>query len=298
MPPGIALAKQGRKIARSSVERIVLAAADLDARGEALQVARCLSKAFSSGLREPSPMPLGTPEDPHSALGIVSGLGPCPVALAAYTAIADTSSAERVIGCVLGAILDDEVVDRYGLAPFAAMPAVSDCSGSRADPRHALKVLPLCGAERTRVQGMSADRRQADAHRGRTEPQAIATGGHSERPATASRTRCPAHSDPVNRIRDRHAPAVQIMNLRQQHIVMISLSSYPLRHRGSPLRSLTAERSRSLGENHHRSITGCTGPDERCTLTFTRFLESDGGEQSSVYASCNEEKAGEVPGGE
>lgn len=107
-------------MARSSVERIVLAAADLDARGEALQIARCLSKAFSSGLWETSPMPLGTPEDPHSALGIVSGLGPCPVALAAYTAIADASRAERVIGCVLGAILDDEVIDRYGLAPFSA----------------------------------------------------------------------------------------------------------------------------------------------------------------------------------
>lgn len=115
------VAKQGRNMARSSVERIVLAAPDFDARGEALQIARCLSKAFSSGLWEASPMPLGSPEDPHSALGIVSSLGSCPLALAAYRSGADASRPQEAIGCVLGAVLNDEVIARYGLAPFRAI---------------------------------------------------------------------------------------------------------------------------------------------------------------------------------
>jgi len=108
-------------MARSSAERIVLAAPDFDARGEALQIARCLSKAFSSGLWEASPMPLGSPEDPNSALGIVNGLGSCPLALAAYRSGADAPRSREAIGCVLGAVLNDEVIARYGLAPFSAM---------------------------------------------------------------------------------------------------------------------------------------------------------------------------------
>jgi len=138
-------------MARSSAERIVLAAPDFDARGEALQIARCLSKAFSSGLWEASPMPLGSPEDPHSALGIVNGLGSCPLALAAYRSGADASRSQEAIGCVLGTVLDDEVITRYGLAPFRAI------SGDA--------LLAFIGivpeAQKTRVNGRGGDETDA-----------------------------------------------------------------------------------------------------------------------------------------
>lgn len=108
--------------ARFALERVGLFAPDLGAAGAALEIATCLSKAFSSGLWTASPMPIGPLEDPDSALGVVNGLGPRPVALAARTRAEGGGHAGELIGCVLGAVLDDEVIARYGLGPFSAAP--------------------------------------------------------------------------------------------------------------------------------------------------------------------------------
>lgn len=83
--------------------------------GDAL--ARCLSEAFSSGLWRDTPMPLGHPDDPTSARGIIGGLGPDPLAVAAMP-----RQEARVIGCVLGCVMDERVVQGYGLGDYGAQP--------------------------------------------------------------------------------------------------------------------------------------------------------------------------------
>jgi hypothetical protein len=105
---------------RSSFERVTLFTPEIRAGATALEVATCLSRAFSSGSWATSPMPIGSHDDSNSALGIVNGLGARPVNLAARAIVADGSSKGAVVGCVLGAILDDEVIARYGLASFSA----------------------------------------------------------------------------------------------------------------------------------------------------------------------------------
>ncbi len=63
----------------SRPDQIFLTAPGLGERERVREVANCLSRAFSSGLWETSPMPLGPPEDSNSALGIIDGLGSSPV---------------------------------------------------------------------------------------------------------------------------------------------------------------------------------------------------------------------------
>ncbi|MDF2231745.1 hypothetical protein P2H44_04200 [Albimonas sp. CAU 1670] len=77
--------------------------------------ARCLAEAFSSGLWRSAPMPLGTADDPHSARGVVAGLGPGIVALAARE-----GDGGPVLGCVVGAALDAGMIEGYGLATHGA----------------------------------------------------------------------------------------------------------------------------------------------------------------------------------
>lgn len=60
-------------------------------------------------------MPIGNEDDPHSALGVLRGLGEQPQVL---IACADG----EVLGCVLGAALDGPRIEAYGLAPFGAQP--------------------------------------------------------------------------------------------------------------------------------------------------------------------------------
>lgn len=120
--PGTYAGKPRAESARFALERVEVFAPDLGAPGAALEVATCLSKAFSSGLWAASPMPTGPLEDPDSALGVVNGLGPCPIALAARTRAADGEHAGALIGCVLGTVLDEDVIARYGLSPFSAAP--------------------------------------------------------------------------------------------------------------------------------------------------------------------------------
>lgn len=84
--------------------------------GEA--TARCLSAAFSSGEWARTPMPLGDESDPHSAQGIIAQLGTRAQVLIAND-IGDGHS-RNVLACVLGAVLDEELVDAYGLDAYGA----------------------------------------------------------------------------------------------------------------------------------------------------------------------------------
>lgn len=62
-------------------------------------------------------MPIGAKDDPASAIGIISGLGPRPIAIAARPA-QDT----YVIGCVIGCIMDAHEIDSYRLWSYGAVP--------------------------------------------------------------------------------------------------------------------------------------------------------------------------------
>lgn len=81
----------------------------------------CLVTAFSSGVWGQTPMPVGAPDDPGSALGVINSLSPAPVVLAAYKHSSPVHI-EEVVGCVLGAILDHTMIEMYGLEPYAAVP--------------------------------------------------------------------------------------------------------------------------------------------------------------------------------
>lgn len=80
--------------------------------------ARCLATAFSSGEWAPTPMPLGDGSDPHSACGIIAQLGKQAQTLVAND-IGDDHG-PKVIGCVLGAVLDRTLVEAYGLGSYGA----------------------------------------------------------------------------------------------------------------------------------------------------------------------------------
>ena len=84
--------------------------------GEAM--AKCLATAFSSGEWAPTPMPLGDEADPHSARGIISQLGHQAQMLVANDVGDDHGP--KVLGCVLGAVLDRTLVDAYGLGAYGA----------------------------------------------------------------------------------------------------------------------------------------------------------------------------------
>lgn len=80
-------------------------------------MARCLSEAFSSGLWQTTPLPLGAAHDPHSAHGILSGLGPEATALAAAP-----DPGNRVVGCVVGCVMQPSTIEGYHLGDFGAQP--------------------------------------------------------------------------------------------------------------------------------------------------------------------------------
>lgn len=82
-------------------------------------VACTLSSAFSSREWVRAPMPVGNPEDPHSAVGIMSSLfGKGPLIVA--TTDAEPGQDQRVLGCVLGGTLDESLITSYGLSPYGA----------------------------------------------------------------------------------------------------------------------------------------------------------------------------------
>ncbi len=84
-------------------------------------VAATLSAAFSSQLWAATPMPVGHRSDPQSARGIIAALGEDASVMLAGTVPSGTSTkCPRVLGCVLGAVLDEALVESYGLGRFGA----------------------------------------------------------------------------------------------------------------------------------------------------------------------------------
>ena len=82
-------------------------------------IARCLSAAFSSGPWAATPMPLGDASDQHSARGIVAGLGQRSLTLVASTGF-DGDGRGSVLASVLGCVLDDDLIEQYGLRSYGA----------------------------------------------------------------------------------------------------------------------------------------------------------------------------------
>lgn len=76
----------------------------------------CLASAFSSGPWASTPMPVGDADDSHSARGIVAGLGSRAQVVLASAADDD----RRILGCVMGGIMDERMIGGYGLARYGA----------------------------------------------------------------------------------------------------------------------------------------------------------------------------------
>jgi len=86
-------------------------------------VAQCLSDAFSHGLWSSAPMPLGSPADRHSATGILAMLGARVSAVLASLPARAPGHFTRgdVVGCVVGAILNERLIDAFELRDHGAM---------------------------------------------------------------------------------------------------------------------------------------------------------------------------------
>lgn len=86
-------------------------------------VAACLSAAFSSGVWSETPMPVGDETDPHSAAGIIAGQAEClQLLLARFESEDKHNDDQEVLGCVVGTLLREPVLDAYGLREYGARP--------------------------------------------------------------------------------------------------------------------------------------------------------------------------------
>lgn len=84
-------------------------------------VARCLAEAFSSCHWSSVPMPLGDCSAPHSARGILARFrGKEQLVLATLINQEQHQSEWRVVGSVLGSILDEALIDSFALGEFGA----------------------------------------------------------------------------------------------------------------------------------------------------------------------------------
>ena len=84
-------------------------------------IATSLAAAFSSREWSRTPMPIGNCTDPHSARGILAQLaGRSQAVLASEDEPAISLQAQRVVGCVLGGVLDEALIAAYGLQPYGA----------------------------------------------------------------------------------------------------------------------------------------------------------------------------------
>lgn len=125
-------------------------------------IVRCLAAAFGSGVWAKAPMPFGNASDPHSARGIVAQLkARALVLVASATILAEAGERRRVIGCVLGGVLDEGLIDAYRLSAFGAKAGDAllayigvepACQGKRAlplsDRRFAMRSRRLAPASR------------------------------------------------------------------------------------------------------------------------------------------------------
>lgn len=84
-------------------------------------IATSLAAAFSSRTWTRTPMPIGDESDAHSARGIIATLGGrFQVLLASAMEPGVAPGAQQVVGCVLGGVLDEKLIDAYGLGAHGA----------------------------------------------------------------------------------------------------------------------------------------------------------------------------------
>lgn len=81
-------------------------------------VATCVSAAFSGGVWTKSPIPLGHEGDRDSAHGIIAGLHEKSLLIMVASNVSD----QLLIGCVLGGILDTDLICAYRLGAYGAGP--------------------------------------------------------------------------------------------------------------------------------------------------------------------------------
>ncbi len=131
------------------------------------RIATCLACAFSSRQWERSPMPLGDTSDPQSARGIVAQWGPnASILLASRPAHPDPAVRGQLLGCVVGGILDPDLIDAYGLQPFGASRGDGLLAYIGVSPAHQGTRLLSCGPSRySRLPAAEAER---PGHRGRS----------------------------------------------------------------------------------------------------------------------------------
>lgn len=79
-------------------------------------VATCLAAAFGSGVWASSPMPVGDDSEPDSAHGIISEFGENAQTLVAW----NTDENRPLLGCVVGGVLDENLIAAYGLTGHGA----------------------------------------------------------------------------------------------------------------------------------------------------------------------------------
>ena len=111
-------------------------------------IVQCLAAAFGSGVWAQTPMPIGDAADPHSARGIVTQLG-----ARARVLVASTDSPggpvrnDRFIGCVLGCVLDKDLIDLYRLNEFDAEAGDALLAYIGIEPANqGCRALPLSGS--------------------------------------------------------------------------------------------------------------------------------------------------------
>jgi len=85
-------------------------------------VAACISAAFSSGVWAKSPIPLGRESDRNSARGIIAELHEKNLVIM----VASDVSCQFLLRCVLGGILDADLICAYRLGTYGA--DISECN--------------------------------------------------------------------------------------------------------------------------------------------------------------------------
>jgi len=140
-----ALAHRARKVTLWSPHSLQMQPGLRDA------VAGCLASAFATGVWAQSPMPMGDAAVPHSARGIVAQLGgQAKTLIVSAAANRRTAHRQTVLACVIGSILDENLIRSYQIARFGArhgdallayIGLAPDAQGSRAFPLNAQEYL-------------------------------------------------------------------------------------------------------------------------------------------------------------
>ncbi len=156
-------------------------------------LAKCLSAAFSSGIWRKTPMPLGSPDasgnDPSSAYGVLNSLGEHSLAVAAFAPRSDS-----LLGCVVGCVMDEQVIAHYRLHDYGARPGdgllafigiIPDAQGLRCPPHLPPSVGPSRGndAQDLKTQDLKTEGQKTEGQKTegqKTEGQNINQTGKSQ----------------------------------------------------------------------------------------------------------------------